>query len=60
MPLPNFALLSIGAAALCAGTIISVKERADKQLKCKKCGTKEMRAKGGQIVCKNGHKVMID
>ena len=60
MVLPNLGLLSVGAIALCLGTIISVKDNAKKQLKCKKCGAKEMRTRSGQIVCKNGHKIVID
>jgi hypothetical protein len=58
--LPNIGLLSVGAIALCAGAVMSVKERAGKQLKCSKCGAKEMRARAGHIVCKNGHRIVID
>ncbi len=58
--MPNFALLSVGAIALCIGTVLAVKEHARRQLKCGKCGTKEMRARSGFIVCKNGHKIKIN
>ena len=58
--LPDIGLLSVGAIALCVGTVMSVKGRADKQLKCGKCGAKEMRARAGKIVCKNGHRIVIE
>jgi len=57
--LPNLGLFSIGTIALCIGIVISVKDYASKQLKCKKCGAKEMRTRAGHIVCKNGHKIII-
>ncbi|HTZ18764.1 MAG TPA: hypothetical protein VMB78_10040 [Dissulfurispiraceae bacterium] len=60
MILPSIALFSIGAAALCIGTFMSVKDHADKQMKCKKCGTREMHATAGNIVCKNGHRIKIE
>ncbi len=60
MILPNLGLLSIGAVALCIGTIMSVKQHANKQLKCNKCGTREMRARAGHIICKNGHRIKIN
>jgi hypothetical protein len=58
MIMPNMELLSIGFAALCVCSVLTHKEKREKStLKCKKCGTKEMRAKSGVIICKNGHKV---
>jgi hypothetical protein len=58
--LPNLGLFSVGAITLCIGIVISVKDRASRQLKCQKCGTKEMRARAGHMVCKNGHKIIVD
>ncbi len=53
-------LLSMGITVLCIGAVLSVKEQFKKQmLKCTKCGETKMRTKGGQIFCKNGHRVKI-
>ncbi len=60
MIMPNLGLLSVGAFALGLGTILSVKEQERKQLKCPKCGSTELKAKGGDLVCKKGHKITID
>jgi PHP family Zn ribbon phosphoesterase len=58
--LPNLGLFSVGAIALCIGIVISLKDYESKQMKCPKCGTKKMRTRGGQIICNNGHKIIVD
>jgi translation initiation factor 2 beta subunit (eIF-2beta)/eIF-5 len=58
MIMPNMELLSVGFVALCICSVLTRKDQREKRtLKCKKCGTKEMRARAGMIICKNGHKV---
>jgi hypothetical protein len=58
MVMPSFELMSLGMVALGLGVVLSRKENSEKKmLKCKRCGTKEMRAKSGMIICKNGHRV---
>jgi hypothetical protein len=60
MVIPNFELLSLGMAMLCVGAVLTHRDKREKQLfKCPKCGAKEMRAKAGRIICKNGHRVTI-
>ena len=60
MVLPNMGLLSMGVTVLCIGAVLSVKEQFKKQMiKCAKCGETKMRTRGGQIYCKNGHRVTI-
>ncbi len=55
---PNVELLSVGFVALSICAVLTRKEQREKRtLRCKKCGTKEMRARAGLIICKNGHKV---
>jgi hypothetical protein len=60
MVLPNFELLSLGMAIFCVGFVFLYRERRIKRMvKCKKCGSREMRARAGMIICKNGHVVKI-
>jgi hypothetical protein len=61
MVLPNMGLLSMGVTALCIGAVLSVKDQFKKKMtKCNKCGATSMRTRGGQIYCKNGHRVTIE
>jgi len=58
--LPNMGLLSMGVTVLCIGAVLSVKKQFTKSMiKCTKCGETKMRTRGGQIFCKNGHRVTI-
>jgi len=60
MILPNLELLSLGIVGICIGSFLTIREKRQKLLfKCKICGTKELRARRGMIVCKNGHRVKI-
>ncbi len=60
MVLPNMGLLTMGVTVLCVGAVLSIKEQLTKpMIKCTKCGETKMRTRGGQIFCKNGHRVTI-
>jgi hypothetical protein len=60
MIIPNYELLSLGIAMLCIGIVMTRRDKREKLLfKCPKCGIKQMRAKSGVIICKNGHRVKI-
>jgi hypothetical protein len=57
---PNMTLITFAAAAICISTILYYKEQIEgRKLKCQRCGTSKMRIKKGNLICKNGHKVVV-
>jgi DNA-directed RNA polymerase subunit RPC12/RpoP len=61
MVLPNLELFSLGMVGLCIGSVLWRKEKYEKSLvRCKYCGSKELRVKSGVIICKNGHRVRLE